>query len=157
MSKVTVVADKNGNVIGVSKNNPDYGYIRVEQQVIHINNEGWLKNIKRSALIKGKTEDLLNTGYVEGTVLPGKIIVVESLVPFNPENPNRDLKIAGDTGVICSIEDQPIYRQSFYTTNVNAHDELITHDNYDEIKDVQFAQKTMKSFTIKNEKESVNL
>lgn len=156
MSKVTVVADKNGNVIGVSANNPDYGYIRVEQQAIQINNEGWLRNVKRSALLKGKTEDLLSTGYTEGTTLPGKIVVVESLVPFNTENPDRDLKIAGDTGIICRIDDQPIYRQSFYTSNSNAVDELITHDNSDEIRDVQTAQKEMSSFKVRKE-ESVNL
>lgn len=156
MSKVTVVADKNGNVIGVSQNNPDYGYIRVEQTAIQINNEGWLRNVKRSALIKGKTEDLLSTGYAEGTTLPGKIVVVESLVPFNTENPDRDLKIAGDTGIVCRIDDQPIYRQSFYTSNPSACDELITHDNSDEIRDVQTAQREMSSFKVRKE-EAVNL
>ena len=28
--KVVVAADKNGNIIGVSQNNPEYGYVRVE-------------------------------------------------------------------------------------------------------------------------------
>ena len=52
-------------------------------------------------------------------MLPGKIVVVESLTPFNPENPDRDLKIAGGTGVICRIDDQPIYRQTFYKYFLN--------------------------------------
>jgi len=156
MSKVTVVADKNGNLISVSPNNPEYGWFFVEQELFQFSTTGWLKKVKRKARIMGKTEDLLSTGYREGTSLPGKIVVVESLTPFNAENPDRDLKVAGETGVICRIDDQPIYRQSFYTTNVNASDELITHDNSDEIRDVQTAQKEMSSFKMKTE-ETVNL
>lgn len=144
-SKVTVAADKNGNIIGVSENNPEYGWIRVEQQVRTINDRGWLRNTKRSALIKGKVQDLIDCNYQLGDVIPGKIIVVESLTPFNPENPDRDLKIAGDTGVICRIEDQPIYRQTFYTPNNNAEDDLLMHSNTEEIREVQSAQKAVSS------------
>ena len=50
-SKVRVTADVNGNVIGVSLNNPEYGYVRVEQSVTQISEAGWLKPVKRSALI----------------------------------------------------------------------------------------------------------
>lgn len=157
MSKVKVTADANGNVIGVSQNNPEYGYIRVEQQAIQINDQGWLRNSKRSALIKGKMTDLLETGYREGTELPGKIVVVESLTPFNPENPDRDLKIAGSTGIVCRVEDQPIYRQSFYTTNPNAFDELITHDNTEEIREVMQAQNAMTSLKEAGKKKMAEL
>jgi hypothetical protein len=147
MVTAKVTADKNGNVIGVSQNNPEYGYIRVEQQTTQISDDGWLRNTKRSALIKGKTEDLMACNYKEGSQISGKIVVRESLTPFNPENPDRDLKIAGDTGVICRIDDQPIYRQTFFTSNLNAQDELITHTNKEEIKEVQAAQRTMLSLT----------
>lgn len=143
--KVLIAADKNGNVIGVSQNNPEYGYIRVEQNVIQINEEGWLRNSKRSALIKGKVEDLMACNYSEGDEVTGKVIVRESLTPFNSENPDRDLKIAGTTGVICRLDDQPIYRQTFFTTNPNASDDLIMHTNAEEIKEVQAAQKAMGS------------
>lgn len=140
-SKVRVTADINGNVIGVSQNNPEYGYVRVEHSLTQINEAGWLKPVKRSALIKGKVEDLAQAGFVEGHELSGKIVVRESLTPFNVENPDRDLKIAGSTGVVCTIDDQPIYRQTFYTSNQEAYDELITHDNATEIREVQTAQK----------------
>jgi hypothetical protein len=144
-SKVRVTADINGNVIGVSQNNPEYGYVRVEQSVTQINEAGWLKPVKRSALIKGKVEDLAQSGFVEGYELSGKIIVKESLTPFNVENPDRDLKIAGSTGVVCRIDDQPIYRQTFYTSNQEAYDDLIMHDNTVEIREVQVAQKEIVS------------
>jgi len=149
MGKVVVTADKNGNVIGVSENNPDYGYVRVEQTGSFINDQGWLRVSKRSALIKGLVKDLMETSFTEGQELDGKIIVVESLSPFNPENPDRDLKIAGETGVVCRIEDQPIYRQSFYTTNNNLQDELIMHTNSEEIREVQAAQRAVSSLKIK--------
>ena len=144
-SKVRVTADINGNVIGVSQNNPEYGYVRVEQSVTQISEAGWLKPVKRSALIKGKVEDLAQAGFIDGFELSGKIIVKESLTPFNPENPDKDLKIAGQTGVVCRIDDQPIYRQTFYTSNQEAYDELITHDNTSEIREVQIAQKEISS------------
>lgn len=141
MSKVKVAADKDGNVIGVSKNNPEYGYVRVEQQATVINDQGWLRNVKRSALIKGLVKDLVEAGLKEGKELAGKIIIVESFSPFNPENPDRDIKIAGETGVICRVDDEPIYRQSFFTTNLELQDQLIMHNNTEEIREVQAAQR----------------
>lgn len=141
MSKVKVMADKDGNVIGVSKNNPEYGYVRIEQQVTQINDQGWLRNVKRSALIKGLVKDLIEAGLKEGKELGGKIIVIESFDPFNLENPDRDIKIAGETGVICRVDDQPIYRQTFFTTNLDAQDQLIMHNNTEEIREVQAAQR----------------
>jgi len=145
MSKVTVAADQNGNVIGISTNNPEYGWFRVEQVATQIDDKGWLRNVKRSALIKGKVEDLVTLNYQKGTEIPGKIVVRESFEPFNPTNPDRDLKIAGDTGIICRVNDQPIYRQTFFTQNLNATDEFIMHNNSDEIRDVQSAQRAIGS------------
>lgn len=147
MFTANVAADKNGNVIGISQKNPEYGYIRVEQQTVQINDQGWLRNSKRSALIKGKVEDLMDCNYKEGTQIPGKIVVRESLTPFNPENPDRDLKVAGDTGVICRINDEPIYRQSFFTSNQAAQDELISHTNSEEIREVLGAQRVLTNIT----------
>lgn len=149
MGKVLVTADKNGNVIGVSENNPEYGYVRVEQTGSFINDQGWLRISRRSALIKGLVKDLVETGFTEGQELDGKIVVVESLTPFNSENPDRDLKIAGETGVVCRIDDQPIYRQTFYTTNSNNQDQLIMHTNTDEIREVQAAQRAMSTLQMK--------
>jgi hypothetical protein len=146
--KVKVTADENGNVIGVSKNNPEYGYIRVEQTAPMVTDKGWLKISKRSALIKGKVEDLQILNYTAGQDLQGIIVVKESFTPFNTDNPDRDLKLAGDTGVVCRVGDEPIYRQTFYTTNPNSYDELITHDNTEEIKEVQAALRGMSSLNV---------
>lgn len=146
-TKVFVRADDQGNVIGVSENNPEYGYVKVQQLAMQINDEGWLRQVLRTALIKGKVEDLVKCDFKADQVISGKIIVKESLTPFNEENPDRDLKIAGSTGIVCRVNDQPIYRQSFYTQNMNAVDELIMHTNRDEIKEVQAAQNEIGNIT----------
>jgi hypothetical protein len=156
-TKVRVTADQNGNIIGVSQNNPEYGYIRVEQGCTVINANGWLRNTKRSALIKGTVKDLVEAGFTEGQELPGRIIVVESHNPFNPENPDRDLKVAGETGVICRVGDQPIYRQTFYSSNDNAQDELIMHTNTEEIREVLAASKVISRMTTANNAEVATL
>jgi hypothetical protein len=140
MDKVKVTADKNGNIVTVSESNPEYGYIRVEQNAMEVGANNWLRVVRRSTLVKGRVTDLLEAGFKNNQELPGKIVIMESLEPFNPENPDRDLKVAGKTGVICRFDDQPIYRQSVYTTNVDANDQLIAHTNAVEIREVQAAQ-----------------
>lgn len=166
--KVVVKADEQGNIIGVSANNPEYGYVKLQQLTMQINDEGWLRQSLRTALIKGKVEDLVASNFKAEQVLPGKIIVRESLTPFNPENPDKNLKIAGSTGIVCRVDDQPIYRQTFYTQNENAIDEFIMHDNTSEIKEVMNAQKELSSLSglsklrsklagAKNEQESAEL
>lgn len=155
MGKVVVTADKNGNVIGVSENNPEYGYVRVEQTGSFINDQGWLRISRRSALIKGTVKDLVETGFSEGQEMGGKLVVKETLTPFNPENPDRDLKIAGDTGVVCRLDDQPIYRQTFYTMNESMQDQLIAHTNTEEIREVQAAQRSIISLKMRPQMTSV--
>jgi hypothetical protein len=73
------------------------------------------------------------------------LVVLESFEPFDTNNPERDLKFAGNTGVVCRLDDQPIYRQTVYTTNPDSQDQLIIHNNADEIKEVQAASKAMSS------------
>ena len=144
VSPVTVAGDILGNVVNVSQNNSEYGYIRVQQVVTSFSETGWLKVSKRSALLKGKVEELTALDLRVDNELPGKIVVKESHEPFNPQTPDRDLKIAGDTGIVCRVGDQPIYRQTFYTQDVNAEDTLIMHDNTEEIKEALRAMKEVK-------------
>lgn len=147
MSTVTVtsVGKDSTNVIGVYEGNPELGWVRVEQTATAINEKGWLTKNRRSTFIKGKVEDLAEQNYQIGQEIPGKIVIKESFTPFNQENPDMDLKIAGDTGVVCRVDDQPIYRQSFYTNNVDAQDELIMHTNSEEIKQVIAAARALGS------------
>ena len=142
MSKVNVVSDENGNIIHVSPNNPEYGWIFVEQKVVQME-RGWLKIINRKARLMGKMNDLELADYKKGATLPGKVVVKESFIPFDLVNPDRNLKLAGKNGVVCRVDDQPIYRQLYYTDNLADFDEFIQHTNVDEIKELQAAQREL--------------
>lgn len=141
MSKVKVVADEFGNVVRVSTNNPEYASIRVEQSTFSFS-KGWMRKKSRTAFIPGVTEELSEMAkqmkLTDGYELSGQIIIKESLEPFNTEDPDRDIKFAGETGVSCKFEDQNIYRKTYYTESKNEEDELIAHTNSDEIRAAMF-------------------
>ena len=134
MSKVRVIGDETGNVINQSATNPDYGYVRVENVKTTIDDNGFLRKRSISTLIQGHIEDLKSEGYFSGQELSGKIVVLESLSPFNKKNPERDIKQAGNTGIVCTVDGQPIYRKTLYTIISNVTDQLIKHDNTAQMK-----------------------
>lgn len=140
-TKVTVTADELGNVICASLN-PEIGYIKLEQQVNSFNGN-WVKNQKRTALIFGKIEDLRLLDLTANQQLDGKIIIEESFVPFNVKNAEREMKMAGETGIHCHVDGQPIYRRSRYTKNINEQDTFIQHTNTEEIKEALAAMKSV--------------
>lgn len=135
-SKVKVIADTETNaVVNVSDNNPEYGWVRVQQVRTVIDDNGFLRRKPVSALIPGTVADLQSSGFFAGQDLPGNVLVIESLEPFNAKNPERDLKIAGDTGIVCTLAGQPIYRKTVYSMSTSAEDILVKHDNKDELRD----------------------
>lgn len=131
---VKVVADDLGNVIRVSANNPDYGVIRVVEESIQFQN-GWMRRKDKSALIPGFVEDLKTLNWKNGQKIAGQIVVKEALEPFNENDPDRDLKYAFAGGPLCVYEDQPIYRKTFFTLDMNQTDEYIQHTNVAEIRE----------------------
>ena len=133
-NQVEVLADDMGNVVRLSKNNPEYSFIRLGYKSVSIVKGGWVKERNLTTLIMGTTENLTSYAKNLGKTLPGKIIAIESLEPFNNTNPDRDLKYAGDTGIICCQDGQPIYRKTEYTYDVEAQDILIEHTNGDAIR-----------------------
>lgn len=133
-AKVVVAADKAGNVIVRSSNNPEYGHIRVEQTRMIIDDSGFARRKRLSALIPGLVEDLKGFGWTAGELVDGKIIVKESLAPFNTQEPERDYKIAGNSGIVCCQDGMPIYRKNFFTLSVSAEDTSVEHTNGEEIK-----------------------
>jgi hypothetical protein len=134
-SKVKVTADETtGLVVNVSKNNPEWGHIRVQQSRTMIDDNGFVRKRNISSLIHGTVEDLKSFKWVDGQEVPGKIIAKESLEPFNFNQPERDYKIAGKTGIVCCQDGQPIYRKTFYTLNSSAEDVLVAHNNIEDIR-----------------------
>ena len=134
-SKVTVLADETTKtVVNVSQNNSDYGYVRVQQIRTMIDENGFLRRKPVSALIPGTLIELTEAGFYAGQQLDGKIVIEESLEPFNEKNPERDLKIAGETGVVCTFGGLPIYRRTKFTFDGVAADTLVKHDNVDQLR-----------------------
>lgn len=133
-TSVQVTANKAGQV--VISNNNGYGFIRVSQTRMQLDERtGFVAPKTLSALIKGKVEHLEMFNYKAGQELPGKIVIKESLEPFNTKNPEKDYKIAGDTNVVCCVDGQPIYRNCFYNVSGTDMDELIAHTNTDAIRE----------------------
>jgi hypothetical protein len=134
VSKVKVTANEAGDVVIASKENATYGHIRVEQKRTVISDKGWVKVKHISALLHGTVAELESLEYSDGQMLPGKIVIKESLIPFNASNPEGDYKIAGKTGIVCCVDGQPIYRKTFYNPSGNDQDETMSHDNSDAIR-----------------------
>ena len=141
-SKVIVLADETGAVVNVSENNPEYGYVRVKQTRTMIDDNGFARRKSITALMPGLLEDLNDMGLFAGQQLEGKIVIDEALTPFNKKNPTRDLKIAGETGIVCTLGGLPIYRRTKFTFNTAAVDVVVDHDNVDELRAAYSAQKT---------------
>lgn len=134
-STVKIVADATtGAVVRVSETNPDFASVRLEQTRMVIGNNNFIERKTVSALLQGTTTDLSLMGFYAGQELPGTIVIEESMTPFNKKTPERDLKIAGETGIICTLNGQPIYRRAVYSTASNAQDTLIKHDNVEQLR-----------------------
>jgi hypothetical protein len=134
-SKVKVIANnETGSVINQSTTNPDYGHIRLEQSRTMVDDNGFLRRKVVSTLLHGTMDELIATSFYAGQELPGNIVIKESLEPFNSKSPERDLKIAGETGIICKVGDSPIYRKTVYSPASNVEDVLIQHDNVAELR-----------------------
>lgn len=128
---VYVVGDENGSIITVSPKNPDFGWLTLRQDATLIIN-GWANKKSLSTIIMGQVDVLETMDLTAGEVLTGKIVIVERLEPFS--TPERDLKIAGSSNVVCKLKGQPIYRKTFYTADTKIENVLIAHDNIDEIR-----------------------
>lgn len=133
-SKVTVVADPaTGSVINVSKN-PEFGYIKLEQTYTLIDTNQFMRRKKKSTIIHAPIAELQEANFFAGKELPGTLVVIEQFTPFNKKDPQRDLKIAGDLGIVCTKDGKPIYRKVMYTPIDNEQDSPIQHDNQEQLQ-----------------------
>ena len=131
---VSIATDEQGNVIRISKNNPEFAHIRIIQNKVMFNAQGWVNNKQLSALLHGKVDDLKSLNLNAESTLPGNIIIREQMEAFNTNDPERDYKIAGETGIVCCRHGEPIYRKTFYDASGTQEDELIPHTNTEDIK-----------------------
>ena len=151
-SKVNIIADDMGNVIRQSSTNSEFGHVRLQQERVTFGNTGWVKKSVLSTLLHGKLEDLQSLGLENVKSLPGKIVIKESLEPFNNTDPERDYKYAGDTGIICCQDGQPIYRKTFYVSDTTAEDVLVAHTNGQDIKEANGGGSFLNKASVKVDK-----
>ena len=124
MSTKVKVTAKEGQVVIMNENKPEYGYVRVESSTPKFEN-GFMTIEKRSALIRGKMDILKAGNFQNGQTLPGKIYHIESTTaPFE----GAAAKINPSTSEEVLHGGLPIYRQSFYTTDLSMEDTLLEND-----------------------------
>jgi hypothetical protein len=129
MDKPKVMAGRNGNVVSVSRN-PKEGYIMLEQMVPYTNPKtNFTCEKRRTALFFGFVDMLLNLKWKEGQEVTGRIVLTESLVQEKGMQP----KMAGNTGVPCTLKGKQIYHKTEFSFDADQPDVLLRHDNNHEI------------------------
>ena len=177
-AKIKVVADQQGSIISISPNNPEWGSIRIEQRTVSFNSKGFRDSKVRTFFFKGRVEELQEDNITLDTEFTGNIVIKESFEPFftNTEHPkyeelrDRDLKIAGDTGIRCKGVDpetrevRDIYRTTEYDSTGTKQDVLIAHVNGDEIRaanssnvSVNISKSEMENLTKSKKKEEAKV
>ena len=110
------------------KDGKQYGFIRLEQTVVDMST-GVARVKTISALKSFLKEDYLKAKdfLTAGRELPGTILRLESLVEAQGFSP----KMAGseENAQPCTLDGKQIYQSTQYSTDVNAVDVLIAHNN----------------------------
>jgi len=131
MSKITIQTGRGGQIIFANeKGNTS---IRLNQSKAEVTQQGFVKLSNRVFYVKGSKEELQALGWNKDTQLTGNLVVQESLEPFNKSNPDYDFKVVPGTGVICTVDGEPIYRRTIWDPTGNVTDTFIAHDNKEEI------------------------
>lgn len=107
-----------GVVITPNPNKPDFGTIRLDQEVVTVRNN-FINKSKRSVFVAGNIEVLKSLDYKAGQLIPGKIIMEESFEPFYD---GQSPKINPTTKDVITKEGKPVYFQYILTEDMNATD-----------------------------------
>lgn len=124
MANFVKVTAKEGQIVIASTNNPEFGYVRVKSEHTSMEN-GWIQTTERSALVRGKVADLQKANFKEGQMISGKIYIKESTTPSFE---GQKAKINPTSGEIVTNNGNPIYRESFFTADLDKADELLAND-----------------------------
>lgn len=151
MSQVRIIPNaKTGEIISKYVSNPEYGYIQLSQSSTSIAG-GWIRESKRSTLLRAKTE--LLEAFVKSTKnlsMPGNIVIkeyLESEVPdaIASQYLNQDVeheeaikafvKRAGADGIELTLGGERILRFSIYDATGEDTDVIVAYDNVEEVKE----------------------
>lgn len=150
MNKVQITPNKEtGNLVNAYEGNPEFGYV-VLSQISSTFVNGWLREQKKSTIIKGDTKALQSFVQANPTLqLEGGLFTKEYLedeVPANVSKQHFDsslpyeeqistyIKRAGNEGPALMKDSKRILRFTDWVQSGNDIDSLISHDNVDEIK-----------------------
>ena len=156
MNQVQIVPSATGATVTPYPSNPKFGFIQLSQSVLQIDG-GWMRSVKRSALLRAETEMLTQfIANTKGLTLAGKIVVKEFLESELPADVakmylNKDvsheeaiapyIKRAGADGVELTLGGERILRFSNYDPSGNDQDVLISYDNVEAVTEQYAAQK----------------
>jgi hypothetical protein len=126
---ITPLLDKRDGSPKVDLVGNELGSIRLEQNSRNLNGS-YLNTRKRVAFIGGPIEDLKNLLGVnklkEGSELPGKIVIKESLSPmWEGQNWKINPQSGEEIGVMVNGKLQNVYMKMIYTEDMTDKDSLI--------------------------------
>jgi hypothetical protein len=151
MNTVKIQPSASGSLVSAfKKNGGKNGYVHLVQTTTEIDN-GWLREKKRSALLKGDVKLLTAmVASAKNGELPGRICVQEWVESELPEavksrlvGKDQDyddaidgfIKRAGEDGPELTCGGERIVRYAFYDPTMSATDSKVAHDNGDEVKE----------------------
>jgi hypothetical protein len=129
-NSVVVIANKTTGLVfnstGISvKDGKEYGWYTV--QSTFVDRSGALDKVTVLSALRSTSAEAFNAApLVAGEILDGKIIIKESTTK-NPFRANQEPKRKGKDGGILLFNGQPIYRETEFTTDLNAQNVLVAY------------------------------
>jgi hypothetical protein len=129
-NSVVVIANKTTGLVfnstGISaKDGKEYGWYTV--QSTFVDRSGAMDKVTVLSALRSTSAEAFNAApLVAGEILDGKIIVKESTTK-NPFRANQEPKRKGKDGGILLFNGQPIYRETEFTTDLNAQNVLVAY------------------------------
>lgn len=124
------------DTVAIEGNNPEWCAVNVMAIQSTFSDMGFENERVMSALIRRKTSGT-DDKYSAGQVLNGKIAVMETLTPTDPNDNSRDAKAPSaahaEAGIYCTVGGLPVYQRRYYTEDLTKADITIVHDNQEEI------------------------
>jgi len=129
-NQVVVIANKNSGLVfnstGISaKDGKEYGWYTV--QSTFVDRSGAMDKVTVLTALRSTSADAFNAApLAAGELLDGKIVVKESTIK-NPFRANQEPKRKGKDGGILLFNGLPIYRETEFTTDLNAQNVLVAY------------------------------
>lgn len=129
-NQVVVIANKNSGLVfnstGISaKDGKEYGWYTV--QSTFVDRSGAMDKVTVLSALRSTSLEAFNAApLVAGEVLDGKIVIKESTTK-NPFRASQEPKRKGKDGGILLFNGQPIYRETEFTSDLNAQNVLIAY------------------------------